>query len=370
MAKIYVSPSTQSNNAYAGGGNERDNMRKVRDYLVPMLQAAGHQTRTGNWTNDIASPVAAANAWGADWYLALHSNAAGRAGVVARGVSMHIHATQSRAKAEQLARALSAEAAKLHPSKSRGVVVSNFYECRVTKMPAVLSENDFHDNSAGASWIRSNHRTIAIWHARAICKLAGGSAALERYLSGSAPAPQPKPAPTPPVTVPGSFVVIVTADVLNVRYAPNTSSRITTTVKKGEAYTIVERTADAKWGKLKSGAGWIHLSYTRPRTTTPAPAPARKSVTEIAREVIAGKWSNGDSRVRQLRAAGYDPAAVQAEVNRQLGAKPAAPARKSVDTIAREVIAGKWGNGTERKRRLTAAGYDYAAVQRRVNQLI
>jgi hypothetical protein len=33
-----------------------------------------------------------------------------------------------------------------------------------------------------------------------------------------------------------------------------------------------------------------------------------------------------------------------------------------VETIAKEVIAGKWGNGTERKKKLTAAGYDYSAV--------
>lgn len=43
---------------------------------------------------------------------------------------------------------------------------------------------------------------------------------------------------------------------------------------------------------------------------------------------------------------------------------------KSVDEIAREVIAGKWGNGSERKDRLTAAGYDYAAVQARVNEIM
>lgn len=44
--------------------------------------------------------------------------------------------------------------------------------------------------------------------------------------------------------------------------------------------------------------------------------------------------------------------------------------KKSVDTLAREVISGKWGNGEDRKKRLTAAGYDYAAVQRRVNELM
>jgi len=43
---------------------------------------------------------------------------------------------------------------------------------------------------------------------------------------------------------------------------------------------------------------------------------------------------------------------------------------KTVDELAREVIAGKWGNGTDRKNALAAAGYDAAAVQARVNQLM
>lgn len=45
-------------------------------------------------------------------------------------------------------------------------------------------------------------------------------------------------------------------------------------------------------------------------------------------------------------------------------------AKKSVDAIVREVICGDWGNGDERKKRLTAAGYDYSAVQKRVNELL
>lgn len=43
---------------------------------------------------------------------------------------------------------------------------------------------------------------------------------------------------------------------------------------------------------------------------------------------------------------------------------------KTLDEIAREVILGMWGSGAERKKRLIAAGYDYAAVQARVNELL
>lgn len=46
------------------------------------------------------------------------------------------------------------------------------------------------------------------------------------------------------------------------------------------------------------------------------------------------------------------------------------PAKKSIDETAREVIQGKWGNGADRKNRLTNAGYDYNAVQKRVNELM
>lgn len=43
--------------------------------------------------------------------------------------------------------------------------------------------------------------------------------------------------------------------------------------------------------------------------------------------------------------------------------------RKSVDTLAKEVIANKWGVGKDRESRLTAKGYDYEKVQKRVNEL-
>lgn len=103
---------------------------------------------------------------------------------------------------------------------------------------------------------------------------------------------------------------------------------------------------------------------------TPVPKPVKKTVDELAREVIAGKWSAGESRRKLLTAAGYDYNAVQNKVNEILyGSKPQ-PAKKSIDQIAREVIRGDWGAGEERRKRLTAAGYNYNVVQKRVNELM
>ena len=46
------------------------------------------------------------------------------------------------------------------------------------------------------------------------------------------------------------------------------------------------------------------------------------------------------------------------------------PVKKSIDEIAKEVINGKWGNGTDRKNRLEKAGYNYNEVQKKVNMLL
>lgn len=96
-----------------------------------------------------------------------------------------------------------------------------------------------------------------------------------------------------------------------------------------------------------------------------APAQPGKSLDQVAHDVIAGKYGNGEARKNAITKAGYDYNAVQARVNEILGG-----GKKSVTEIAREVIAGKWGNGSDRKNRLTNAGYDYNAVQREVNRLL
>ena len=91
-----------------------------------------------------------------------------------------------------------------------------------------------------------------------------------------------------------------------------------------------------------------------------------KSVEEVAKEVLEGKWGNGDERKSLLSSAGYIYSTVQAKVNEILGTK----SKKSIDAIAKEVLDGKWGNGSARKEKLQQAGYDYDKVQKKVNQLI
>lgn len=103
---------------------------------------------------------------------------------------------------------------------------------------------------------------------------------------------------------------------------------------------------------------------------SPTPPPAgKKSLATIAKEVIAGDWGNNPDRSRRLADAGYNAAEVQAEVNRQLGGNVGnAPTRLSISLLATQVIAGQWSNGPERERRITAAGYDYQAVRAEVNR--
>lgn len=88
---------------------------------------------------------------------------------------------------------------------------------------------------------------------------------------------------------------------------------------------------------------------------------SKKSNEEIANEVIAGQWGNGNDRKNKLTSAGYDYETIQNIVNQKLS-------KKSNEEIATEVIKGKWGNQPERQKRLEEAGYNYKEIQKIVNE--
>lgn len=77
------------------------------------------------------------------------------------------------------------------------------------------------------------------------------------------------------------------------------------------------------------------------------------------------KKANADAMLKKLKEKGFD-----AFITTQSGTAVTSTSKKSIDTIAREVIRGDWGNGTERVNRLKAAGYDYDAVQKKVNEIL
>lgn len=109
--------------------------------------------------------------------------------------------------------------------------------------------------------------------------------------------------------------------------------------------------------------GWkLHLRYPHESvTSTPD-----KSYDLIVREVMSGKWGNGNERKERLIKNGYDYEFIQNVVNAMLSGF----AWKSNGEIAREVIAGLWADGEERKNRLKMAGYDYYTIQSLVNEML
>lgn len=118
---------------------------------------------------------------------------------------------------------------------------------------------------------------------------------------------------------------------LNVRSAPSTSSSVVASYSYGETVNLQD------WYEIADGYVWGRYV-------------GRSGAT---RYVAVGKPTGGPSPDDYLIKVGGSSSS-----------------SKSVDEIAREVIAGKWGNGQDRKDRLAAAGYDYSEVQHRVNQLL
>lgn len=127
-------------------------------------------------------------------------------------------------------------------------------------------------------------------------------------------------------------------------------------------YVIWQYASD---GKVDGISGNVDMNYFYGKLQEDTENNDKKSIDELAQEVINGKWGDGEARKKKLEAAGYDYNAVQNRVNEML-AKP----KKSVAEVAKDVIAGKYGNGDNRKKKLEAEGYDYDEVQAKVNQLL
>ena len=83
-----------------------------------------------------------------------------------------------------------------------------------------------------------------------------------------------------------------------------------------------------------------------------------KSVAMVAKEVLEGKWGNGADRKTRLTNAGYNYSEVQAEVNKLCDAN-----KKDLKAVAKKVYVGAYGNGTARTQKLKAEGYTDAEIR-------
>ena len=107
-----------------------------------------------------------------------------------------------------------------------------------------------------------------------------------------------------------------------------------------------------------SGSKYAYIYRPHGQSTVSA-STAGKSIDQLAQETLAGKYGNGDARKTIL---GNQYQAVMDRINGKTSA-----VKKTDEELAKEVIAGKHGNGEERKRSL---GSRYDAVQKSVTELL
>ena len=188
--KLYVSQANQGHNAGPSGYTEKAGMDAVSRALTDVFERdtrfAVKRNVAGGRIDTASENSAEANAWGADYYVALHSNAGGTG---ARGTFGFYYSKSSKGYA--LARAIVAEVSRLSPGKGEALIAKpGFIELHTPHCPACLIELEAHDWSEGVKFLTGQRPAIAEAVYRGICKGLG--------LTPVPPRP-PKPKPEPSV---------------------------------------------------------------------------------------------------------------------------------------------------------------------------
>lgn len=139
------------------------------------------------------------------------------------------------------------------------------------------------------------------------------------------------------------------------------------------------RTLDMGWQRFLDMINAEYKALSKPVTDEKKEDEKTPATTQkVLYRVQVGAYSqkaNAEAMLAKLKAAGFNgiikeevtETKVEAKVETKVEAKPVT---KTIDELAMEVIRGNWGNGAERRNRLTAAGYDYEAVQGRVDEIL
>ena len=167
--KVYISPSDQTANAYAAGNTyEAMQCREIAKLLVKALTRCGIEART-NVVASMASRVAEGNAWGADLYVCIHTNAFN-----GRVSGTRIFVSALTAKSYRAAKKIFDALAPLTPGKSESITARpELYEIKFTDAPCVYIEVDFHDVPNVAIWIIEHKAEIAEAICKGICEYSG-----------------------------------------------------------------------------------------------------------------------------------------------------------------------------------------------------
>lgn len=167
--KIYLSQANQAHNAGPLGYTEKAGMNAITWSIALLLKKDGRfqvkRNSAGDRVDTAYENTQEANRWGADRYVAFHSNA-GMKGTIA------FHHSGS-PKGEKMAKALVREIAGLSPGGETGDRVRTWdglIEIKYPNSPAVLIELEAHDWKTGVKWLTTTRREIARKMYEGICR--------------------------------------------------------------------------------------------------------------------------------------------------------------------------------------------------------
>lgn len=169
MTKIYISPSMQKYNAYAAGNTtEAEQCHRIGEYAAAALKRCGFGVKLAPATQTAEQNVAESNAWGADYHVCIHTNAASGN---ARDVVVF---TSDKNTADKCAVGVYNAIDALDGHKSiYGIHPASYYEIKYTNAKCIYIEAEFHDNAELAQWIIANAERIGEAIAEGFCTGAG-----------------------------------------------------------------------------------------------------------------------------------------------------------------------------------------------------
>ncbi len=163
MPIIYLSPSTQEGNLYVtGSGTEEQWMNRLADAMIPYLASSGIRYSRNTPQMTAGSSIRQANQGYYDFYLALHSNAAGEGNYGGeRGIIAFYY--PGSAEGQRAAQIFANNLEDIYPEPRRVYTraTTTLGEVRDSRAPAVLLEIAYHDNTSDAHWIENNIQAIA-----------------------------------------------------------------------------------------------------------------------------------------------------------------------------------------------------------------